>query len=264
MQDEAPKYTLKFETGALTHAGLVRKVNEDAYASIPEYGVWAVADGVGGYEAGEVASGIVAESIASIGPFVSAEDQLARFMDRILRSNDEIRRLAQERDGIFMGSTVAAVLIAEGKFTCVWSGDSRVYRIRNGVIEQISHDHSEVQELLDQGVINEEEAKDWPRRNVITRAVGVFEDPDLETREGAVESGDVFVLCSDGLTGHVSDDEIRDMIVERRPQMACEDLIETTLSRGAKDNVTIVIVRCHKTERTNFMPGRQPSLEPLQ
>ncbi len=264
MQDNAPKYTLKFETGAVTHVGKVRTVNEDAYASYPEFGVWAVADGVGGYEAGEIASRIVTEAVASIGPPVSPEDQLARFIERITRSNDEIRNLAKEREGVFMASTIAAVLIAGEQFSCVWSGDSRVYRIRGGVIEQISHDHSEVQELVDKGVISEEEAKDWPRRNVITRAVGVFDDPELETREGAVENGDVFILCSDGLTGHVSDDEIRDMILDRRPQVACEELIETTLGRGAKDNVTIIIVRCHRTERTNFMPGRLPTLEPLQ
>jgi serine/threonine protein phosphatase PrpC len=264
MQDDAPKYTMKFDTGAVTHVGKVRTVNEDSFASHPEFGVWAVADGVGGYEAGEVASQLIAESISSIGPPVSADDQLARFIERITRSNDEIRQLAQERDGAFMGSTIAAVLIADNQFNCVWSGDSRVYRIRDRAIEQISHDHSEVQELLDKGVLTEEEAKDWPRRNVITRAVGVFDDPELDIREGAIENGDVFVLCSDGLTGHVSDEEICAMIENKRPQAACDELVETTLSRGAKDNVTVIIVRCHRTERTNFMPGRMPSLEPTQ
>lgn len=264
MQGDAPKYMLKFDTGAVTHVGKVRTVNEDAYASHPEFGVWAVADGIGGYEAGEVASQLVAEALASMGPPVSADEQLARFIERVTRSNDAIRRLAKEREAATMGSTIAAVLIADDRFNCVWSGDSRVYRIRDGVIEQLSRDHSEVQELLDKGVLTEEEAKDWPRRNVITRAIGVFDKPELETRVGAVGNGDVFIICSDGLTGHVSDAEICATITDRPVQIACEELLATTLRRGAKDNVTVIVLRCHRTEGTNDAQRGMPSDEPQQ
>lgn len=263
MQNQNAKYVLKFETGAGTHVGKVRNVNEDALAACPEFGVWAVADGLGGYEAGDIASRIVVDAVESIGPSVSADDQLVRFQDRMMRSNDDIRRVAEDRGGAFMGATVAGLLIFDRQYACVWSGDSRIYRVRNGKIEQLSHDHSEVQELIDRGVLTEEEGRDWPRRNVITRAVGVFEDPGLEIAKGDIESGDIYVLCSDGLTGHVENDEIRETVENSRAQAACDTLIETTLARGAKDNVTIIVIRCHRAEKTNFYPASNtPNLEP--
>ena len=251
----SPKLKLKFETGAATHVGRVRKANEDSYIAMPELGFWAVADGVGGHEAGQLASQTLTHELATMGPSVSASDQLARFQDRVLRGNDRIRQIVEERGGGMMGTTIAAILIFDMQFACVWSGDSRVYRIRDSEIEQISHDHSEVQELIDQGIIKPEEASSWPRRNIITRAVGIFDDPDVEIRQGDIEPGDVFLVCSDGLTGHVPDNEILTGVLDQRSQDACDALIETTLERGATDNVSIIIVRCHRAERTNFVPG---------
>lgn len=255
MEPVAASYTLKFETGAATHVGRVRKANEDSYVVVPEVGLWAVADGVGGHEAGQLASQTVTSYLASIGPAVSQEDQLARFEDRILKSNDRIRAMMEESGGGIMGTTIAAVLIFDHQFSAVWAGDSRVYRIRNNAIEQVSHDHSEVQELIDQGIIKPEEAKTWPRRNVITRAIGIYDDPDLEVNRGAIEPGDLFVVCSDGLTGHVPDDEICRMASSQRSQDACDALIDLVLERGGTDNVSVIIVRCHRAERTNLMPG---------
>jgi len=253
--DQTGNYFLKFDTGAATHVGKIRKVNEDSFLVKPEVGLWAVADGVGGHEAGQMASQAVAHSLATVGPAVSLEDQLARFQERVLRANDRIREISDERGGVLMGTTIAALLIYGWRFICAWAGDSRVYLIRNDQIVQVSRDHSEVQELLDQGLIGPEEAKSWPRRNVITRAIGIFEDLDVETREGEVEPGDVFLICSDGLTGHVPDHDILSAVGFQRSQDVCDDLIATTLDRGATDNVSIVVVRCHRAERTNFIPG---------
>jgi serine/threonine protein phosphatase PrpC len=247
----SPKLKLKFETGAATHVGKVRKANEDSYIVMPELGFWAVADGVGGHEAGQLASQTLTNELATMGPSVSASDQLARFQDRVLRGNDRIRQIVEERGGGMMGTTVAAILIFDMEFACVWSGDSRVYRVRDNKIEQISHDHSEVQELIDQGVIKPEEAGSWPRRNIIT----IFDDPDVEIRQGEILPGDVFLVCSDGLTGHVADDEILTGVIDERSQDACDALIERTLERGATDNVSVIVVRCHRAERTNFLPG---------
>jgi protein phosphatase len=247
-------FRIKFETGAATHVGRVRAANEDCLYVNPDMGVWAVADGVGGYEAGQIASQTVAESLATIGRAVSHLDQIARFKDRVLRANGRILGMAQER-GAAMGSTIAALLIYDHRFSVAWSGDSRVYMLRGRNIGQITRDHTEVQELLDDGSITPEEAKNWPRRNVITRAVGVFDDPELEVTPGDVYPDDSFVICSDGLTGHVSDAEIAEICCGQRAQTACDRLIELTLERGARDNVTVVVVRCHRVEKTNFVLG---------
>jgi len=172
-----------------------------------------------------------------------------------MRANDTIKQAAADRGGAVIGTTVAAVLAYGHHYSCVWAGDSRVYRVRDNTIEQLSRDHTEAQELVDNGTLTQEQARTWPRRNVITRAIGIFDDPELEDKHGPIEPGDTFLVCSDGLTGHLSDPEIRDAVVAMRPQEACDSLIATTLERGASDNVTIVVVRCHAAERTNYIPA---------
>ncbi len=255
--DTSPNYILKFETGAATHVGKVRSANEDSLVVRPELGLWAVADGVGGHEAGQFASQTVVIDLGSIGPAVSQADQMARFKDRILRANDKVLHVREERDGVLIGTTVAALLIYDETFTCAWMGDSRIYRIRDGRIEQLSRDHTEARELVEQGILTPEEARTWPRRNVITRAIGIFDEPEVEEEHGTIEPGDTFLICSDGLTGHISDDEITKMVENKRAQDACDDLIEETLARGATDNVTVIVVNSHRAERTNFVPGGQ-------
>jgi protein phosphatase len=250
MNSDRRPYRIRFETGVASHAGKVREVNEDAAISLPEYGVWAVADGMGGHEDGRFASQTLADDIASTGAAVSSADQVARFRDRVMRANETIRQAAESKDGATIGTTVAAALIHGGGWVSVWAGDSRVYLLRSGMLTRVTRDHAEVQELVDSGVITEQQARTWPRRNVITRAVGIFEDPDLEERSGELEPNDVFLLCSDGLTGHLSDEEIGHFAATRRPQDACDALVQATLERGASDNVTVIIVRCHVTEPT--------------
>jgi protein phosphatase len=234
---------LAYETGAATHPGLVRAQNEDRFFVQPQIGVWAVADGMGGHEAGDVASGAVVDSLQSIGRPASAPDLLARLEDRLLRANSHVREIADQRGGAVMGSTVVVLLIYERFYACLWSGDSRIYRVRGGEIHQLSRDHTELQELLDSGALTQEQAENWPRRNVITRAVGVHDDPEIEIDQGVLEPGDVFVLCSDGLTGHVSDAEILSLTTAADAQAACDALVKLTLERGATDNVTVVVVR---------------------
>ena len=236
-----------FETGAVTHAGRVRELNEDNYFIAPNGGAWSiavVADGMGGHEAGDLASHEIVDQMQSIGIPVSAPDLRARFEDRVNRANDAILDLSRQKNGVTIGSTLAALLTYERQYACVWSGDSRVYRISGGEISRLSRDHTEVQDLLDSGVITPEEARTWPRRNVITRAIGVGSPAPLEIIQGYIEGGDCFVICSDGLTGHVSDAEILDRVSGTLPQDACQALLDLTLERGAVDNVTIIVVRC--------------------
>lgn len=240
-----------FDSYGVSHKGRVRALNEDNYLVEPESGLWLVADGMGGHHAGEVASASIVEHLAHMGIASSAPDLRARFEDRLARAHSEIRRLSAAR-GETIGSTVAALLAIDGRFACVWSGDSRVYLVRHDVISQVSRDHTEVQDLVDRGVISETEARAWPRRNVITRAVGVSEEMAFDIEQGDILPGDIFVLGTDGLTAHVSDDEIRQAVVEAAPHEACERLLGIVLSRGATDNVTIVVVRMRNTPNGPF------------
>jgi len=232
-----------FETGAATHVGQVRQLNEDAMLVRPKVGLWAVADGMGGHEAGDVASHTVIEALKAVEAPASAAALLADCEGRIAAANNRLREIAAERHIGIIGSTLVLLLVYERHYAAVWSGDSRIYRVRRGEIEQITVDHSEVQALIDAGKLTAQEARTWPRRNVITRAIGVSDEPELELNPGPLMPGDIFVLCSDGLTAHVEDSEILAAVADEAPQRACDLLIALTLDRGATDNVTVVVVR---------------------
>jgi protein phosphatase len=233
----------KFDSGAATDVGKVRLVNEDSYLVLPECGVWAVADGMGGHEAGSLASAIVVESLLKIPEPASVTELLTRCRERLVNANQRLLEIADEMGGIVIGATVAALLAWEGYYACVWSGDSRIYLVRQGKIQQLTRDHTEVAELIAEGVLTPEEAQTWPRRNVITKAVGVYHDLELEVAQGVLEKDDIFVICSDGLTTHVADAEILAFARSNPPQGACDALVALTVQRGATDNVTVVVTR---------------------
>jgi protein phosphatase len=240
----------RYESWAVSHEGRVRELNEDRFLMDPNLGLWVVADGMGGYDAGEVASTGIVEQLKTIGIPTSASDQHARFVDRLTQANHELQDYSQRNGGSILGSTVVALLIYEGAYRCLWVGDSRIYLLRQGELTQLSRDHSEVQELVEQGILSREEARTWKGRNVITRAVGVYPEIDIEAAYGDVEPGDTFLLCSDGLTAHASDDDILEAVTGRGAKAACEKLLELVLERGATDNVTIVITQIRGTAGT--------------
>lgn len=237
-----------FETGQATDTGRVREHNEDSFLTRPDFGLWVVADGMGGHAAGDYASQMIAQESASVGMSSSLSDLEARFMERLVRAHDTIRAHAAALGSGTIGATVVSLLTYEDSYACIWSGDSRIYLSRRGHLVQQTRDHTEVQHLLDTGAINAEEALTWPRKNVITRAVGVTNAPQCDVVEGVILDGDVFLLCSDGLTEHVTDAEIAvflDKVRQGVPvQAVCNEMIEQVLDRGAKDNVTCVLVRC--------------------
>jgi protein phosphatase len=238
------QYGFAFDTGAATHPGRVRDHNEDSFLARPAAGLWLVADGMGGHKAGDFASRAIAESAQWTGIPSSAMDLKTRFIDRLVIAHDDIRRQSQKLDGATVGATVVALLAYDQHFACIWSGDSRIYLMRGDVFQQMTTDHTEAMELLREGAITQEEADRWPRKNVITRAIGVSDLPMTDENYGVLQLGDIFLLCSDGLTGHVSDDEIAEILQDHGAQESCDHLIELTLSRGAKDNVTVLVVRC--------------------
>jgi protein phosphatase len=242
--------TLMFETGAASHVGLVRSVNEDSHLLRPGIGIWVVSDGMGGHSAGRMASGMVVDGLTEVEPAAHVEALVADCLDHLRTSNARLREASHALGLGQAGATVVILALHSGKFTCIWCGDSRLYRVRNGEIAQLTTDHSEVEELVKSGALSRQEAKTWPRRNVITRAIGVSDEPRPETMEGALEANDVFVLCSDGLTNQLDDQEICAACVESDVQKAADRLIDETLARGATDNVTVIVVRCAQREPT--------------
>lgn len=257
--DDAPRGTQDFETGCISHVGKVRQANEDNFILRPEFGLWAVADGMGGHENGALASATVVAALEAVAAAPSAPDLLAMLEDSVLDANASLRAEIARRGGATMGSTLVALLVHAPHFACIWSGDSRIYLVRAGQIVQVSRDHTEVQDMVDRGVLTQEEARHSPRRHVITHAIGVHEQPELDLENGRIADGDTFVLCSDGLTEHVVDAEILRAVEVDSPQAACDALLALTLERGARDNVTVVIVRYRsRTEPTRWMPNRAP------
>jgi serine/threonine protein phosphatase PrpC len=234
--------SLKFETGALTHRGNVRHFNEDSILADGERGIWLVADGMGGHRDGNIASAMIAEAARSLGNGTSLGEFSEAFRQAIDAVNVELLARSGGQPERIVGSTVAALLVHDGHYCCLWAGDSRCYLVRDKAIAQLSRDHTEVQELVDRGVITPAEAATWPRRNVITRAVGALSDFQLEHAYGLVKYGDCFILCSDGLTGHVNDDEILERSSKLSANRASHELLELALARGGKDNVSVIVV----------------------
>ncbi|MBP0484977.1 PP2C family protein-serine/threonine phosphatase [Sagittula salina] len=233
-----------FETGQATDVGCKRTVNEDNFLSRPDCGLWVVSDGMGGHAAGDYASYTIVQALNSIGMSGSPDDLQARFMERIHRANHDIYEHALKMQRGTIGATLVALLVHGEDYACIWSGDSRIYLLRDGQLVQQTRDHTELRMLLDSGAITAEEAENWPRKNVITRAIGVTEEPHCDVISGKLALDDTFILCSDGLTEHLSDADIADHARSYAPKEACERMIRLTLERGAKDNVTVVAMRC--------------------
>ncbi len=228
---------------------MVRKVNEDSFLSRDDIGLWAVADGMGGHQAGDVASQKVTASLGAVPLSSNINDLLHTTRMAINSANTELLSMGGLYDASRVpGSTVAVLLIQGDSAVAVWAGDSRIYRLRNGMAQQITKDHSHVQELLDRNLIRPEEAEPHPMANVITRAVGIEEPLDLDALHLDVVDGDRYLLCSDGLTRLLSLEEIEALMQHQELEESVQTLIHTALVRGAPDNVTVVSVQCDEDQ----------------
>jgi serine/threonine protein phosphatase PrpC len=233
-----------FECVSRTHPGLKRKVNEDSILVRTERGLWAVADGMGGHEAGDVASSSVVEALSIVPPNANLQRFANDAMLALQNVNHQLIQLA--RQGTHprtIGSTVVSLVISGDQFACLWAGDSRAYRVREGEIAQLTRDHSLVQDLIDAGMLAPAEAEGHPNANVVTRAVGATEDLNVDVSTGDTREGDLFILASDGLTRVVNDDLIYGELTSKPLDQAADQLVHMVLERGAPDNVSFVIVR---------------------
>lgn len=235
---------LTFESTALTHVGCVRQINEDNFLDRPEVGLWAVADGMGGHAAGDVASGLLVEGLAQVDAMPSGYAFLDEVHASVQRVNRTLlARAAVMQPGTVIGSTIVILLAYDAHYACIWAGDSRAYLLRGERLEQISRDHSVVQELIDTGAISRNDAQAYSRKNVITRAVGVTDRLALDMHQGPIEPGDLFLLCSDGLTGALHDYELRQLMTDFPRDAAAKAMLALALDRGARDNVTLLLVQ---------------------
>lgn len=252
---------MKVESFGITDVGLKRAHNEDNFFRSDELGLYLVADGMGGHAAGEVASGSAIEAVADFVERHAADTSLtwpfgfdARFspeanalLNGIRLANQHLYSMQQERHELAgMGTTIVGLRVDEHNATLAHVGDSRVYRIRHGQLEQLTSDHSWVNEQLQKNIITAEEARTHRYKNVITRALGNRLDLEIDTRVEPLEPGDHFVLCSDGLSGMVEDWEIREVVAETHPgdlRSAANKLVALANEAGGMDNISVVIIR---------------------
>jgi serine/threonine protein phosphatase PrpC len=226
-----------------THIGTVRQRNEDAVLDRAEIGLWAVADGAGGHERGDYASARIVEALAAIDAAHSGARLVQEVRTRLDRVNKELRAKATVfGPNALICTTVVALLIDAGEARVLWAGDSRLYLMRAGRLRQLTRDQSYVQDLVDRGEITREEAAGHPLSNIVTNLVGGSDELIFEERHEQLETGDVLLLCSDGLSGSVNDAEIAEVLGGYRVSTAADRLIECALAQGARDNVSVVVI----------------------
>jgi serine/threonine protein phosphatase Stp1 len=220
-----------------TDAGLVRGHNEDNFVDRPQARLWAVADGMGGHARGERASGLIRELLEQVDPADETGSYVARVRQALERADAELRRAP-----VTSGSTAVVLLAAGDGFACLWAGDSRLYRWRDGRLERLTRDHSLVEELVASGTLKPEVAQRHPLANRITRALGVGDPLKLDVVQGGLAPGDRYLLASDGLHGVVAEAVIAALVAGPDLEDAADRLIAAARDGGAPDNVTVVLV----------------------
>jgi protein phosphatase len=233
----------RWTSSARSDAGRVREINEDACLDQPAPGRWAVADGMGGHAVGDLASRLVIDALSRLASPVSMKTLIADARARLQTANRQLRDEAARRQVQRIGSTVVVLLACDRFCGYLWAGDSRIYLYREGQLRQLTRDHSQVEQLKSLGVLTDEEARHHPAQHMITRAVGATDKLELDDDAIEVADGDVFLLCSDGLSNELSDDEIVSVLTSTERANACEELVELALARGGRDNITAVVVQ---------------------
>ena len=240
-----PMNIFKWESTALTHTGKVRTVNEDAYLDRTEDGLWVVADGMGGHTAGDLASQSIVDALAQLVLSNRLSEVIDQVEETLVQVNDALIEEAAGREkNTTIGSTVVVLICWKHIAIMMWVGDSRLYRLRSGILSQLTQDHTQVEELVQRGVILPEEAESHPSSNVITRAVGATHKLFVDIEHDEIRPGDYYLLCSDGLNKELKDEEIAEVMSQPgTPEQHGLELINKALSRNGLDNITLILAR---------------------
>lgn len=230
----------RIEDTSASHVGNVRRQNEDSHYSAHDHAVWVVADGMGGHENGKMASEALAKSVSSVNLPEAIGPACEALSDAIASANQDIY-LQGRQFGVQMGTTVVALVLRGHDFGVLWAGDSRAYVFRDDTLILLTRDHTQVEDMVERGLLSTQEAADHPMKHVLSRAVGVQEALAVDAICDRVLPRDIFLLCTDGLHGVVDESEIAAMLRQRGPS-AADALIAASLERGGPDNVTVTLV----------------------
>jgi protein phosphatase len=243
---------LKYAAG--TDKGLIRETNEDSCNIIRDSRndiyAFIIADGMGGHNCGEIASGTAVEYISAYfedhaGDFLSAADRGAALKELVQDANSQVwEKSLESPETNGMGTTLTMAVVAGNTATVAHVGDSRLYLVREGRLQQVTNDHSYIEELVRKGTLTREEADNHPGRNIITRAIGSSPELEVDIFSLTMLINDILVLCTDGLTNMVGEDEIGGTAQSNDPEAACKQLIEAANRNGGEDNVTVIVIKC--------------------
>lgn len=240
--------------GVKSHKGMVRETNEDSYNIIAGYTEvpvsFIIADGMGGHNSGEIASKMavdyISNNILQIPENFDFHNQIAETLKKFIKeANDYIYKASKEQESNYgMGTTLVAALAYQRKLYIGHVGDSRAYVLRNEGMQQLTTDHSYIEELIRSGTLTREEAENHPKKNVITRALGCAEEIEIDTYVADIKDDDIFILCTDGLTNMLHEEEIASIVRETDdPEAACTELVGRANSKGGEDNITVVVIK---------------------
>lgn len=226
-----------------THVGGVRRINQDAFANLPDKGLWIVADGIGGHEDGGEASSEIVSAFKQFKPDKSIGTTTKNIYQQLKKVNSAlIKKAEMAGDNKIIGSTVVILYANQQRCVAFWSGDSRIYLFRRGQLKQLTRDHNNESKLVTEG-FSPEQIKVHPYAQILTHAIGGEPDVYVDAQIQEIRCGDVFLLCSDGLNKEISDSEIENILTQMSCQYALNSLMDLALQRGGRDNITILLAQ---------------------
>ena len=250
---------LQWYSSARSDAGKLRTINEDAYLELPELGVWAVADGMGGHSAGDAASQAVVEALASLSKTDTIDALIVAAEEKLQIVNAKLLAMAKRKGPTeIIGTTIVTLLAVYERCAVIWAGDSRLYRYRKGVLTQMTDDHSLVNDFSRQSILPNETPSGGNIENIVTRAVGAGPELLLDTIHFKAQIDDRYLLCCDGLFKEMDHREISEILSRGQCNDCSQNLIDLALERGARDNVTVIVVDAVTNHPSMPIEGNEP------
>lgn len=241
-------FQLRWTSAARTDTGLVRSNNEDAVLDRPARRLWAVADGMGGHAYGEIASRMTVDALDALPANEPLQEAVAAARARLLDVNGMLVAEAAARNVPVIGTTLVLLLASGRNGACVWAGDSRIYLCRGGSLHQLTRDHNQFEELQAKNHLSAADASAYPGAAMITRALGAATTVELDEVQVQVSDGDIFLLCSDGLSNAVSPEDMFGALTGGDCDQAADMLIRLALAGGGRDNISVIVVRADDVE----------------